>query len=112
MTPRALKLLAFVFGFGVAIAACTTAPQRNPAKASMKDMVFLTRSGCVNTVTMRANLDEALKTLKLPNAYQFVDADTLAATDPRGGYGTPTVLYAGRDLFDMPEPPVPHPPPT
>ena len=78
----------------------------------MKDLIFLTRNGCINTVTMRANLDEALKALSLPNDYQFIDADALATEDPRGGYGTPTVLYAGRDLFDMPEPPVPHPPPT
>lgn len=78
----------------------------------MKDMVFLTRSGCVNTVTMRANLDEALKALSWPNDYQFIDADTLKESDPRGGYGTPTVFYAGRDLFGMDDPAGPHPLPT
>jgi hypothetical protein len=78
----------------------------------MKDLVFLTREGCVNTVTMRANLDVALKTLGLPNDYQFIDADTLASSDPRGGYGTPTVLHQGQDLFGMEEPPIPHPPAT
>ena len=78
----------------------------------MKDLVFLTREGCVNTVTMRANLDVALKTLGLPNDYQFIDADTLASSDPRGGYGTPTVLQRGQDLFGMEEPPTPHPPAT
>ncbi len=112
MTQRALNLLGCVLGFGAVLSACTAAPQRAPATASTSDLVFLTRSGCVNTVTMRANFDEALKALGLPNDYQFIDADTLAAEDPRGGYGTPTVLHAGRDLFDMPEPPVPHPPPT
>ena len=84
-------------------------PMRNPA---VEELVFLTRDGCVNTTTMRANLDAALKALALPNEYQFIDADTLAASDPRGGYGTPTSLYGGRDLFDMPEPAVPYPPPT
>ena len=78
----------------------------------MKNLVFLAREGCVNTVTMRANLDVALKTLALPNDYQFIDADALKPSDPGGGYGTPTVLYAGRDLFGMEEPAVPHPPPT
>ncbi len=78
----------------------------------MKDLVFLTRDGCVNTETMRANLDEALSMLGWSKDYQFIDADTLQRTDPRGGYGTPTVLHAGRDLFGMPEPPVPHPAPT
>lgn len=78
----------------------------------MKHLVFLTRDGCVNTVTMRANLDDALKELGLPTDYQFIDADSLAPSDPRGGYGTPTVLYEGHDLFGMDEPTVPHPAPT
>ncbi len=78
----------------------------------MMQLVFLTREGCVNTVTMRANLDEALKGLGLYNGYQFIDADTLSLSDPRGGYGTPTVLYASRDLFGMSEPAGPHPAPT
>lgn len=78
----------------------------------MKHLVFLTRDGCVNTVTMRANLDEALTGLGLPAGYQFIDADTLPPSDPRGSYGTPTVLYEGRDLFGMAEPAVPHPAPT
>ena len=78
----------------------------------IKHLVFLTREGCVNTVTMRASLDEALKGLGLPTDYQFIDADTLEPSDPRGGYGTPTVLYEDNDLFGMDEPTVPHPAPT
>lgn len=114
-----MKALGYVAGLGALFAiigmvtACSTAPQKkNEEKASVSELVFLTRQGCVNTVTMRANLDDALKTLGLPKDYQFIDADSLAPSDPRGGYGTPTVLHDGRDLFDMPEPPVPHPPPT
>ena len=81
------------------IASATAAPP------SMKDLVFLSRDGCVNTARMRANLDGALKALKLSTDYQFVDADRLKTSDPKRGYGTPTVLYKGRDLFGMPEPP-------
>ena len=93
--------------------ACSQAPEQQPVdKPSMEKFVFLTRQGCVNTVTMRQNFDDALKSLGLSLPYQLIDADTLAPSDPRGGYGTPTILYDGRDLFDMPEPPVPHPPPT
>jgi hypothetical protein len=61
---------------------------------------------------MRVRFDAALKALGLQPDYQFIDADTLAESDARGGYGTPTVLGDGRDLFDMPEPSVPHPPAT
>lgn len=78
----------------------------------MQHLVFLTRDGCANTVTMRANLDEALTALGLPAGYRFIDAHTLQPSDPRGGYGTPTVLYEGRDLFGMDEPAAPHPAPT
>lgn len=95
------------------VIACSRAPQQKQTdKPFMGKLVFLTREGCVNTVTMRANFENALKALGLPNDYQFINADTLAESDARGGYGTPTVLFNGRDLFDMPEPPVPHPPPT
>ena len=70
----------------------------------MRDLVFLTRDGCVNTQTMRNRLDEALGALALPSDYQFINADSLQQSDPRGGYGTPTVLYSGQDLFGLPEP--------
>jgi hypothetical protein len=93
----------------VALVACT----REPAPVtSMSNLVFLTRGGCVNTTTMRANLDEALKTMGLPNDYQFIDLDTLPADDARTGYPTPTVLYANRDLFGMTVPAPPYPEPT
>lgn len=105
--------LAVLLSLAIAITACKQAPQEvSPAKPSLKNLVFLTRQGCVNTTTMRENLDDALKALALPNDYQFVDADTLKESDPRRGYGTPTVLYETHDLFGMPEPPVPTPPPT
>lgn len=97
----------------VGLAGCARPPaQVAPGTRSMTDLVFLTRDGCVNTVTMRANLDEALERLGLAKDYQLIDADTLKESDPRGGYGTPTVLVANRDLFGMPEPPVPHDSPT
>ena len=105
--------LAVVLSVAAIVAGCFMEPAKNSESTeSMKNLVFLTRDGCVNTVTMRANLDEALNALALPKDYAFIDADTLEASDPRGGYGTPTVLFADRDLFGMDEPPVPHPAPT
>jgi len=95
------------------VTACSrTVPPKPIDKPSMEKFIFLTRQGCVNTATMRENFDSALKAMGWSTEYQFLDADTLAPTDPRGGYGTPTILYDGRDVFDMPEPPTPHPPPT
>ncbi|HYE85284.1 MAG TPA: hypothetical protein VEA16_02930 [Vicinamibacterales bacterium] len=75
-------------------------------------LAFLTRDGCANTAVMRQNLDAALRSLSLPANYDVVNLDTVSESDARSGYPTPTVLFANRDLFGMPEPPVPHPPAT
>jgi hypothetical protein len=78
------------------------------AAASIKtDLVFLTRDGCVNTPDMVNNLDDALKALKLPNDYQYINVSKLPTSDLRTGYPTPTVLWKGRDIFgmDVPKPP-------
>ena len=74
-------------------------------RLSVRDLVFLTRDGCVNTALMRSRLDEALKALALPTNYTLINVDKLESSDRRRGYGTPTVLYNGRDLFGMAAPP-------
>ena len=72
-------------------------------------LVLLTREGCMNTVIMRGNLDAALKALGRPPGYQMIDSATLANTDVRRGYPTPTLLFKNRDIFGMPEPRSPDP---
>jgi hypothetical protein len=101
-----------IITLAVAVSCARTPLTATAEKPQMDRLVFLTRAGCVQTKIMRVRFDAALKALGLQPDYQFIDADTLAESDPRGGYGTPTVLYDGRDLFDMPEPSVPHPPAT
>ena len=71
----------------------------------MHDFVFLTRDGCVNTARFRSSLDQALKSLALPTNYEFIDVDKLEPSDRRRVYGTPTILYKGRDLFGKAIPP-------
>ena len=83
-----------------------------PSPPAGDGLVFLTRGGCVNTTTMRANLDSALKDLGRPLSYQFIDLESLPATDARTGYPTPTILLAGKDLFGMATPTPPFPDPT
>lgn len=68
------------------------------------ELTFLTRGACVNTPAMRANLDQALRDSGYALAYTVIDTGTLPATDPRCGYGTPTILIEGRDLFGRAEP--------
>jgi len=78
----------------------------------VKTLIFLTREGCAVSDQLRTNLDAALRTLKTPVSYQVIDQATLASTDPRAAYPTPTLLYAGRDLFGLAEPVPPFPEPT
>ncbi len=73
----------------------------------MKDLVFLTRDGCVKTAGMVTNLDAALKALGWPNDYQYLDIGKLRKTDARTGYPTPTLLLKGHDIFGMPLPTAP-----
>ena len=81
-------------------------------RSPTSDLVFLTRAECVNTAAMRARLDEALVALGWPTTYAIIDADTLPETDPRRGYGTPTILYQNADVFGMREPSATKNPPT
>ncbi len=82
------------------------------SQAAVDKLVLLTRGGCVNTATMRANLDEALRALRLASNYTIVDLDTLSEADPRSGYPTPTLLYENRDVFGLAQPQPPFPDPT
>ncbi|MCC6403543.1 MAG: hypothetical protein IT207_05990 [Fimbriimonadaceae bacterium] len=75
------------------------------AMKQTKHLVLLTRDGCTGTVTMKANLDAAVKKLKGWD-YEIVDLDKLPKGDPRKGYPTPTLLFAGKDLYGM-APPAP-----
>ena len=79
---------------------------------SIGGLVFLTRDGCANTATMRTRLDETLREMGLSSDYQVLDVATLATSDPRRAYPTPTVLYSNGDLFGMPAPRPPYPAPT
>ena len=82
----------------------------NASDFVVRDLVFLTRDGCVNTSQMKSRLDEALTSLNLPTDYQLIDVDKLGASDRRRGYGTPTVLYKNRDLFGKQAPSQASPP--
>lgn len=99
--------LRLMVGIGLTSAACAAPPSH-----SMNDLILLTRDQCVQTDTLRAHLDTALKAMKQPATYQILDLATLKADDPRSGYPTPTLLRGGRDLFGMTAPTPPFPEPT
>lgn len=105
----------------IVLVVCAVATACGPAPAVpatgggglvMTDLVFLTRDGCANTPLMRANVDVALRSMGLEPAYQVLDLAQLPDTDARRGYPTPTLLYAGQDVFGMEQPAPPYPDPT
>lgn len=101
--------IVWVIALGLSLAGCQSQGQ---LPSSRSQLVFLTRSGCVNSDRMRANLNAALQALHRPADYQVIDEAALPKTDPRSAYPTPTLLYANRDLFGIPEPTPPFPEPT
>jgi len=68
------------------------------------NITFLTRLGCANSPLLQARLVEAIRSLQLDATLAVVDITTLEATDYRTGYGTPTILVEGEDLFGQPRP--------
>jgi hypothetical protein len=67
-------------------------------------ITFLTRPGCANSPLLQARLTEAIRSLELDATVEVVELTTLAATDHRTGYGTPTIVVEGEDLFGLPRP--------
>ena len=58
--------------------------------------------GCPNTPKMWASLQEALHELHWKTAIDSLDLiDLSRKEDARAGYGSPTILVNGRDLFDV-----------
>ena len=68
-------------------------------RADMPEVVFLTRKGCPGSTTMLKNLVAALASLGMSDDLVTVDIGELPADDIRTGYGSPTILVDGRDLF-------------
>jgi hypothetical protein len=96
-------------GLVLGLTACGPARSAPPPETGL---VLLTREGCVGSARMVANLETALRAIHRAGQYQILDEGTLLETDARTGYPTPTLLYAGRDLFGMAEPRPPFPEPT
>jgi hypothetical protein len=75
-------------------------------------LTLLTCPDCANDDLLRQHLHEALCAIGRKPLYVILDAATLPPTDPRRAYPRPAVLLGRRDLFGIPEPPLPYPSPS
>jgi len=92
---------------GLLMLGLLTACRSQPDKESSPDMphiTFLTRAGCSGSPQMLAGLRAALTARGVTLEPETLDLGDLAADDPRTGYGTPTILVDGHDLFGRSQP--------
>ena len=76
----------------------------SPSGSASLELQFLTRKDCKRTPLMRERLVEVRQALEFELDVTFVDVDAMPAEDFRTGFGTPTLLIRGQDLFDKPRP--------
>lgn len=69
----------------------------------MKQVAFLTRRGCASSPILYGRVLAALER-RGAGIEVVVHIDGLPPDDPRTGYGTPTVLIEGEDLFGLETP--------
>ena len=69
-----------------------------------KGFELLGKSDCIHTPKMEKNFVSALEATGVDKKYKYIDLASLPTNDYRRGYGTPTVLINGEDLFGMPKP--------
>ena len=79
--------------------------QLYPKDKKMKIEFLGMVDGCPNTPKMWASLQKAMRELKLNIPIDSLDLNELSKKqDVRVGYGAPTILVNGKDLFGAPLP--------
>jgi len=99
-----------IFGtiLALGLSGCSTAQPRGQQVMNAnttQSIEFLYFDGCPNTPQLREYLEAALD--QSNGSFKAVDLAQLPESDIRRGYGSPTILVNGHDLFDMPQPATP-----
>ncbi len=88
-------LLLLLLGFG--LGGCSTGQSAMNNAAHSIELIYF--DGCPTTPPFRESLESALGQTDGYEALTPIDVTTLAEDDIRRGYGSPTILVDGRDLF-------------
>ena len=96
-------LTRFILGTLFAVLAAGCASSQSTMDANINHSIeFLYFDGCPNTPALRKTLEAALT--QTSGSFTAVDLAQLPDDDIRRGYGSPTILINGHELFAMPEP--------
>ena len=88
----------------ILIFSCSGKEGEKMGSKSFKGIEFLGRSDCPHSPAMEKNLLSALENTDIEVKYKYIDLVSLPTNDYRRGYGTPTVLINGEDLFGIAKP--------
>lgn len=111
----AVFLLVMLVGFGCRPQRDMNSTREGPTNVDDPrtiDVIVVTREGCSNTPALLDNLRSAIDAMGLAVKCRVVDQATLDPTDPRSAYPTPTILLNDCDIFGLPIPEPPFPPPS
>jgi len=98
--PAAFKSTFIAATLGASGCAHTMSPSQ-PMKTSTQ-IQFLYFDGCPNASILEASLAEALTRSGADHPYQRIDLSSGSTDEPIMGFGSPTILVDGKDLFDSP----------
>jgi hypothetical protein len=100
---KMIRLISVLMILPLVLISCAHAEEKNILTKASK-IEFLGTGSCANSPIMEKNLRDALALKGMAADYRFIDIKKLPASDYRRGYGTPTVLVNGNDLFGAPRP--------
>jgi hypothetical protein len=101
--PSILSLISVILVLQLTVVSCGKTEEK---KVVTKEITieFLGTGSCANSPIMEKNLQDAMALKGTAEDYSFIDINGLPVSDYRRGYGTPTVLVNGEDLFGAPKP--------
>jgi hypothetical protein len=100
---KMIRLISVLMILSLVVISCAETEEKSIVTKAKK-IEFLGTDSCANSPIMEKNLQDALALKGMAVDYSFLDIKKLPESDYRRGYGTPTVLVNGNDLFGVPRP--------
>ena len=101
---RMIRLVGIITAVLLLVISCNKIEEKTVVTNKAITIEFLGTDSCPNSPIMEKNLQEAMAEKGLAATYNFIDIKKLPESDYRRGYGTPTVLVNGMEIFGAPRP--------